>query len=85
AVRPVAEGPGTATERLREMIAAHVRVVTGGRERAKVFLFEWAFLGEDRRAAVRQSAWLLPSARSGLEQPSVPVSLPPRGHPAMVT
>ena len=55
AVRPVAERPGPAAERLREMIAAHVHVVTGGRERAKVFLFEWTFLGEERRAAVTRS------------------------------
>ena len=55
AVRPVAERPGPAAQRLREMIAAHVRVVTGGRERAKVFLFEWTFLGEERRAAVTRS------------------------------
>jgi AcrR family transcriptional regulator len=55
AVRPVAEGPGTATERLRRMVAAHVRVVTGGRERTKVFLFEWTFLGEERREAIRRS------------------------------
>ena len=55
AVRPVAERRGPAAERLREMIAAHVRVVTGARERAKVFLFEWSFLGEDRREAVRRS------------------------------
>jgi hypothetical protein len=37
------------------MVAAHVRVVTGGRERAKVFLFEWTFLGEERREAIRRS------------------------------
>jgi TetR/AcrR family transcriptional regulator, cholesterol catabolism regulator len=55
AVRPVAEGPGPAAQRLREMVAAHVRVVTGARERAKVFLFEWTFLGEERREAVRRS------------------------------
>ena len=55
AVRPVAERPGPAAGRLREMIAAHVHVVTGGRERAKVFLFEWTFLGEERRAAVSRS------------------------------
>jgi AcrR family transcriptional regulator len=55
AVRPVAERRGPAAERLREMIAAHVRVVTGARERAKVFLFEWTFLGEERREAVRRS------------------------------
>jgi AcrR family transcriptional regulator len=55
AVRPVAERRGPAAERLREMIAAHLRVVTGARERAKVFLFEWTFLGEERRQAVRRS------------------------------
>jgi TetR/AcrR family transcriptional regulator, cholesterol catabolism regulator len=55
AVGPVADRPGPAAQRLREMIAAHVRVVTGGRERAKVFLFEWTFLGEERRAAVTRS------------------------------
>ena len=55
AVRPVAERDGPAAERLREMIAAHLRVVTGARERAKVFLFEWSFLGEERRQAVRRS------------------------------
>ena len=55
AVRPMAERPGPAAERLREMVAAHVRVVTGGRERAKVFLFEWTFLGEERRDAVARS------------------------------
>jgi AcrR family transcriptional regulator len=55
AVRPVAERGGPAAERLRDMVAAHVRVVTGGRERAKVFLFEWTFLGEERRQAVSRS------------------------------
>ena len=55
AVRPIAERPGPAAERLREMVAAHVRVVTGGRERAKVFLFEWTFLSEERRAAIAGS------------------------------
>jgi TetR/AcrR family transcriptional regulator, cholesterol catabolism regulator len=55
AVGPIAERPGPAAERLREMVVAHVRVVTGGRERAKVFLFEWTFLGEERRAAIARS------------------------------
>jgi TetR/AcrR family transcriptional regulator, cholesterol catabolism regulator len=55
AVRPIAERRGPAAERLREMVAAHVRVVTGGRERAKVFLFEWTFLGEERREAITRS------------------------------
>jgi AcrR family transcriptional regulator len=55
AVRPIAERPGPAPDRLREMVAAHVRVVTGGRERAKVFLFEWTFLGQERREAIARS------------------------------
>jgi AcrR family transcriptional regulator len=55
AVRPLAERPGPAAGRLREMVAAHIQVVTGGRERAKVFLFEWAFLGEERRDAIARS------------------------------
>ncbi len=55
AVRPVAEGPGTAGERLRRMVDAHVRVVTEGRARAHVFLFEWTSLGPERREAVARS------------------------------
>jgi len=55
AVRPIAEGPGTAAERLRAMVGAHVRVVTGGRDRARVFLFEWTFLAPERREAVARS------------------------------
>jgi AcrR family transcriptional regulator len=55
AVRPIAEGRGTASERLRAMVGAHVRVVTGDRGRAKVFLFEWTFLGPERREAVASS------------------------------
>ena len=55
AVRPIAEGPGTATERLRAMIHAHVRVVAQGRERASVFLFQWTFLSGERRAAIAAS------------------------------
>jgi AcrR family transcriptional regulator len=55
AVRPIAERQGPAPDRLREMVVAHVRVVTGGRERAKVFLFEWTFLGQERREAIARS------------------------------
>jgi TetR/AcrR family transcriptional regulator, cholesterol catabolism regulator len=55
AVRPIAQGPGTAAERLRAMIGAHLGVVTGGRDRAKVFLFEWTFLAPERREAVARS------------------------------
>jgi AcrR family transcriptional regulator len=52
AVWPIAEGPGTAAGRLRRMVHAHVQVVTEGRERATVFLFEWTFLGTERREAI---------------------------------
>jgi AcrR family transcriptional regulator len=52
AVQPIAEGPGTAAERLRRMIDAHVRVVADGRERAHVFLFEWTSLGPERRERI---------------------------------
>jgi len=52
AVEPIAHGQGTAAERLRRMIHAHVDVVAAGRERATVFLFEWTFLGPERREAV---------------------------------
>jgi TetR/AcrR family transcriptional regulator, cholesterol catabolism regulator len=55
AVRPIADRQGPAAGRLREMVAAHIRVVTGGRERAKVFLFEWTFLGQERRETVARS------------------------------
>jgi AcrR family transcriptional regulator len=52
AVRPLAQGPGTAAERLRRMVHAHVSVVAAGRERATVFLFEWTFLSPERREPV---------------------------------
>ena len=55
AVAPLAAAPGAAGARLRAMVAAHVDVVTGSLARAKVFLFEWTFLGEERRQAVRRS------------------------------
>jgi TetR/AcrR family transcriptional regulator, cholesterol catabolism regulator len=55
AIRPIAQGPGSAAERLRRMIDAHVRVVAEGRERAQVFLFEWVALGPERREAVARA------------------------------
>jgi AcrR family transcriptional regulator len=55
AIQPIAQGPGTAAERLRRMIETHVRVVAASRERAHVFLFEWTSLGEERREAVARS------------------------------
>jgi len=55
AIQPIADGPGPAAERLRRMIAAHVEVVTSGRERAQVFLFEWVALSQERRERVARS------------------------------
>jgi AcrR family transcriptional regulator len=55
AIQPIAEGPGSAADRLRRMIDAHVRVVASSRERAHVFLFEWVSLGQERREAVARS------------------------------
>jgi AcrR family transcriptional regulator len=55
AVRPIAQGPGTAAERLLRMVHAHVNVVAAGRERATVFLFEWTFLSPERREAVARA------------------------------
>jgi AcrR family transcriptional regulator len=55
AVQPIADGPGTAAERLRRMIDAHVRVVADGRERAHVFLFEWTSLGPEPRERIARA------------------------------
>ncbi len=55
AVRPLAQGAGTAAERLRRMVHAHVNVVADGRERATVFLFEWTFLSPERREPVARA------------------------------
>jgi AcrR family transcriptional regulator len=50
AARPLADADAPAPQRLRGMIHAHIRVVTGQRERATVFLQEWKFLSPARRA-----------------------------------
>ena len=55
AVRPLAEGPCGAAERLRAMIHAHVGVLAGGLERASVYLYEWRFLGQERRERIAHS------------------------------
>ena len=41
-----------ARSRLREMIRGHVAVVTSAQKDAAVFLHEWRFLSEERRAAI---------------------------------
>jgi len=48
-VGPVAIGGAPAAARLREMIRAHVGVVTGAQKDAVVFLHEWRFLSQSRR------------------------------------
>jgi TetR/AcrR family transcriptional regulator, cholesterol catabolism regulator len=49
---PIVAGPGSAVERLRALVRAHVEVVTQARDRASVFLFQWTALGPERRAAI---------------------------------
>src|SRR3954463_8445590 len=50
-VAPIATDHDRApSERLRDMIRAHVGVVTGIQKDAAVFLHEWRFLSADRRA-----------------------------------
>ena len=51
-VRPVVEGPGTASEKLARAMEAHLQVVAESLEHAKVFLHEWrALTGERWEAA----------------------------------
>jgi AcrR family transcriptional regulator len=55
AVRPLAEGSGGAAARLRAMVHAHVGVLADGLERASVYLYEWTFLGQERREPIARS------------------------------
>jgi AcrR family transcriptional regulator len=52
AAGPIASGPGGAVERLRDLVTAHVAVVTDSPERARVFLEQWTALSSERRQAV---------------------------------
>jgi TetR/AcrR family transcriptional regulator, cholesterol catabolism regulator len=56
---PVAATGAPAPARLREMIRAHVRVVTSIQKDAAVFLHEWRFLSAERQAeiAARRDAY----------------------------
>jgi AcrR family transcriptional regulator len=51
-VGPIAASDVAPAARLREMIRAHVRVVTSSQRDAAVFLHEWRLLSADRRSAV---------------------------------
>jgi AcrR family transcriptional regulator len=53
-LEPIALGPGTPVQKLREGMRAHVRVVAGSIDEAKVFLHEWKALDGDRREEVRR-------------------------------
>lgn len=52
AARPAADADAPADARLRAMIAGHVGVVTGGIERATVFLYDWKHLAPAHREAI---------------------------------
>ena len=58
-VRPIATTDAPTAERLRAMIRAHVKVVTSTQRDAAVFLHEWRFLSDARRAdiAARRDAY----------------------------
>jgi AcrR family transcriptional regulator len=51
-VGPIAESDRTAARKLRKMIRAHVAVVAGAQKDAAVFLHEWRFLSDERRANI---------------------------------
>ena len=51
-VGPIAVSDRTAARKLRKMIRAHVAVVTSAQKDAAVFLDEWRFLSEERRAQI---------------------------------
>lgn len=53
AVQPIADvGDLTSSQRLRAMARAHARVVMDDLGNATVFLHEWRFLGDERRAQI---------------------------------
>jgi AcrR family transcriptional regulator len=52
-VELVAKGPWGPSEKLSRAMRAHVSVVAGAREAARVFLEEWTALSEPRREEVR--------------------------------
>ena len=51
-VGPIADSDRTAPRKLRKMIRAHVAVVTSAQKDAAVFLGEWRFLSDERRAQI---------------------------------
>jgi AcrR family transcriptional regulator len=50
ALGPVADGEGSATQRLREVILAYMRTLDATLEQTRVAVFQWHYLGEENRA-----------------------------------
>lgn len=53
ALTPIALGNKDAKAKLREGLAAHIRVVTSQMDAAKVFLHDWTALGDERREVIQ--------------------------------
>jgi AcrR family transcriptional regulator len=53
-LRPIAEGEGSATDKLRQAMRAHVRVIERNLEAATVFFHEWKALSEERHGAIHK-------------------------------
>jgi AcrR family transcriptional regulator len=54
AAEPIATSEMVPTDKLRELVRAHVGVVAGNLAEATIFLHEWKFLGEERRRNIAQ-------------------------------
>jgi AcrR family transcriptional regulator len=54
AVQPIAESSLTPSEKLRQAMAAHLRVVASSLDAATVFMHEWKALSDERRAQVAE-------------------------------
>jgi TetR/AcrR family transcriptional regulator, cholesterol catabolism regulator len=54
AVEPIVTSSATAEAKLRQAMAAHIRVVEQNREAATVFMHEWKALSSDRRDAIAE-------------------------------
>lgn len=52
AVEPIASSEAGAAEKLRGMVRAHVGVVADNLADATIYLYEWKFLGSERRASI---------------------------------
>jgi AcrR family transcriptional regulator len=52
--QPIAASDLKPTEKLRELVRGHVRVVAANLAEATIFLHEWKFLGEERRREIAE-------------------------------